>query len=122
MTWVGDFHIWGPGIRPNPSESDTLPNPSESGIHFCRVKMPIQTVEYRKKIPCGAARNPPESARIRPSNESVRIRKRQPRTHARPWLKVLQSRGVCIIEDCLSAAEVTRVKRQCDEVGRCRLN
>jgi hypothetical protein len=30
-------------------------------------------------------------------------------------MEVLQSRGVCIIEDCLSEAEVTRVKRQCDE-------
>ena len=76
--WVGDFHIWGPGIRPNPSESDSLPNPSESGTHFCRDEMPIQTVQYRKKYPCGAARNPPESVRIRPSTESVRIPNRHP--------------------------------------------
>jgi hypothetical protein len=25
--WVGDFHIWGPGIRPIPPEYDRLPNP-----------------------------------------------------------------------------------------------
>ena len=39
--WWGPLLGWGPGIRPNPSESDPLPNPSESGIYFCRVKMPI---------------------------------------------------------------------------------
>jgi len=57
-----------PGGRPGlkPSESDPLPNPSESGIHFCRFKMPIQTVKYGKAILCGAARNPPEFTRIRP--------------------------------------------------------
>ena len=71
MTWralsiscVGEFHIWGPQIRPNPSESDSLPNPSESGTRFCRVKMPIQNVKYYKISPCGAARDPPESVRI----------------------------------------------------------
>ena len=45
-SWVGDFHVWGLGIRPNPSKSDPRPNPSESGIHFCRAEMPIQTVKY----------------------------------------------------------------------------
>jgi hypothetical protein len=34
--------------------------------------------DHRKEIPCGAARNPPESTRIRSSTESVRIRKRHP--------------------------------------------
>ena len=43
--WVGDLHILCPGIHPNPSESDPLSNPSESGIHICRAKMPIQTVK-----------------------------------------------------------------------------
>ena len=37
----------------------------------------IQIVQYRK--PCGAVRNPPESVRIRPSTESVRIPNRHPR-------------------------------------------
>jgi len=39
--------------------------------------MPIQTTKYAKNSPCGAARNPPESTGIRPSTESVRIRKPQ---------------------------------------------
>ena len=72
-SWVADFHIWGPGIRPNPSESDSLPNASESENHFSRVKMPIQTVNYRQKFPCGAARNPLESVRIRPNPTLYRI-------------------------------------------------
>jgi len=78
--WVADFHIWGLGIRPNSSESDSLPNPSESGTHFGRDEMPIQTVQYRKKIPCGAAGNPPKFARVRPSTESVRMPNRHPRS------------------------------------------
>ena len=41
--------------------------------------MPIQTVQIRRKIPCVAAWNPPESVRIRPSTESVRIPNRHPR-------------------------------------------
>ena len=80
-SWVGGFGFRGPGIHPNPPpESDPRPNPSESRIHFCQVKMPIQTVQYRKIYPCGAARNPLESTRIRPSTESVRIPNRQPST------------------------------------------
>ena len=88
-TWVGDFHIWGPGIRPNPSESDSLPNPSESGTHFCRVKMPTQTANTAKQITCGAARNPPESIRMRPSTESVRIPNRHPRVNVHRLTKGL---------------------------------
>ena len=76
--WDGDFDIWAPGIRPNPSESDSLPDASESGTHFCWVETPIPTVRCRKKIPCGTSRNPPESVRIRPSTESVRIPNRHP--------------------------------------------
>jgi len=58
----------------------TRPSPTLYRIHFCRVKMPIQTVQYRKEISCRAARNPPESAQIRPSTESVRIPNRHPRS------------------------------------------
>ena len=66
--WVGDFHIWGPGIRPNPSESDSLPNPSESGTHFSRVKCPYRL--HNKN----ALRGCSESARIRPNPTLHRIR------------------------------------------------
>jgi hypothetical protein len=65
LDWVGDFHIWGPGIRPNPSESDSLSIPSESGTHIFRVILLIQNVRYRKKTsPAGLLRirpNLPES-------------------------------------------------------------
>jgi hypothetical protein len=44
--WVGGFQFRGPGIRLNPPESDPRPNPCESGIHFCRVKWPMQTIKY----------------------------------------------------------------------------
>ena len=27
LPWVGDFHIWGPGVRPNPTLYRTRPNP-----------------------------------------------------------------------------------------------
>jgi hypothetical protein len=70
---VGDFHILGPGIRPNPSESDPRPNPSESGIQFCRVEMPIQTVKFRKRIPpglLGIRPNSPESDPLLTPSES----------------------------------------------------
>jgi len=79
--WIGlaDSNSVVQESAPNPPESDPRPNPSESGIHVCRIRTPIQTVKYRKTFPCGAARNPPESTRIRPSTEFVRIRKRQPR-------------------------------------------
>jgi len=57
----------------NPSESEPLPNPSESGIHFCRVKMPIQIVQYAKESPEGLLRihsNPPESDPLPNASES----------------------------------------------------
>jgi hypothetical protein len=90
--WVGGIHIWGPGIRPNPSEFDPLPNPSETGIHLDRVEMPIQTATYAIPHPCGATRIPPESARIRPSIEPVRIRKPQPRVTP-PHLYIVDEAG-----------------------------
>ena len=72
ITWVGGFGFRGPGIHSNPPESDPRPNPSESGIHFCRVKMPVQTAKYRKNVPSGAARNPPEfDPRPNPSESGI---------------------------------------------------
>jgi hypothetical protein len=68
----------------NPSESVRIRSSTESGIHFDRVNMPIQTAECGNKSPCGAARNPPESTRIRPSTESVQIRKRHLRCNFTP--------------------------------------
>jgi hypothetical protein len=64
--WVGGFQFRGPGIHLYPPESDPLPNPSESGIHFDRVKMPIHTAKYVKEIPP----NPPESNHPPISSES----------------------------------------------------
>jgi hypothetical protein len=99
-----DFHIWGPGIRPNPSESDSLPNPSESGTRLgdnfnseyriaqnrskssqidpnrpTSSKIVQNTGHYGFVSGVDTSRNPPESVRIRPSTESVRIPNWHPR-------------------------------------------
>jgi hypothetical protein len=55
--WVGDLHIWGPGIRPNPPESDPLPNPSES-----RTAIPGEVQHTRRKNPC---QSPPKLHLVR---------------------------------------------------------
>jgi len=61
---VGDPHIWGPGIRPDPSESDPVPNPSESESISIGSKRPPRLQNSAIKSPAGLlgiGPNPPAS-------------------------------------------------------------
>jgi len=70
-------------IRPNLTLYRIRPNPEPISLGSkCSYRMS----DSADKITYGATRNPPESARIRPSTESVRI----PNRHPSPWTKALR--------------------------------
>ena len=112
--WVAAFHIWASGIRPNPSESHSLPNPSESGTLLgdsfnpkpkIAPNRPKSSKSPKIVLVCPNFCAPwirlrsghlPESARIRPNPTLHRIRPNpEPASQGKKEWKSLFATGWC---------------------------